>query len=179
MSTVSDKYYLEALNGLAALIHDRNVRLGFYGGLERPFDGMMMNVVTEAAEAQEEWRNGRGFNEYYWTIKDPDDMYGDDDRPLFKMDDGKLWIRNYEYDFSGGAQPDSVPPWLEMTPERLRNMPNLIGRLKPEGIPSELADILIRVLDVAAYHQMDIARAVADKMAYNETRPMRHGGKRS
>lgn len=50
---------------------------------------------------------------------------------------------------------------------------------KPEGIPIELADVIIRVLDICAHHEIDIDHAVALKMAYNRTRTYRNGGKRS
>lgn len=48
---------------------------------------------------------------------------------------------------------------------------------KPDGVPIELADIIIRVLDLAAYYNMDIERAIEVKMKYNASRPYRHGGK--
>jgi hypothetical protein len=48
----------------------------------------------------------------------------------------------------------------------------------PEGIPIEFADIIIRVLDACAALGIDIDKAMAVKMAYNQTRPMLHGGKR-
>ena len=51
--------------------------------------------------------------------------------------------------------------------------PGLPG--KPEGIPSEFADIIIRVLDACAYYNIDIERAVREKMAFNKTRPHKHG----
>lgn len=51
------------------------------------------------------------------------------------------------------------------------------GSLKPEGVPSELADIIIRVLDISAYHGIDIGVAVREKIEYNKTRSFRHGGK--
>lgn len=51
--------------------------------------------------------------------------------------------------------------------------------LKPEGVPIELADVIIRILDYAGYTGMDIDSAVERKMAYNATRPHRHGGKRA
>lgn len=49
---------------------------------------------------------------------------------------------------------------------------------KPEGIPSELADLIIRALDMCDYYGIDIDAAVEEKIRYNELRPMRHGGKR-
>lgn len=50
---------------------------------------------------------------------------------------------------------------------------------KPEGIPSELADIVIRVADMCGYYGIDLAEAIETKMAYNAGRSYRHGGKRS
>ena len=53
------------------------------------------------------------------------------------------------------------------------------GGVKPEGVPIELADVIIRVLDVCAAYGIDIDAAMETKMAFNKTRPMRHGGKRT
>lgn len=50
--------------------------------------------------------------------------------------------------------------------------------LKPEGFASELADVLIRCGDLAGALGIDLEAAVKQKMAYNATRPHRHGGKR-
>lgn len=50
--------------------------------------------------------------------------------------------------------------------------------LKPEGLPSELADILIRTLDLAHGLGIDIEKAVQEKMTYNKGRPKLHGGKK-
>ena len=52
------------------------------------------------------------------------------------------------------------------------------GTKKPCGIPSELADIIIRTLHVAAKFGVDIEAALKEKMSYNKTRPYRHGGKK-
>ncbi len=48
---------------------------------------------------------------------------------------------------------------------------------KPEGFASELADIVIRVFDLAGGLGIDIAEVIRLKMAFNETRPHKHGGK--
>jgi NTP pyrophosphatase (non-canonical NTP hydrolase) len=39
------------------------------------------------------------------------------------------------------------------------------------GVEVELADALIRILDIGAALGMDLGSAVAEKMAYNQTRP--------
>lgn len=50
---------------------------------------------------------------------------------------------------------------------------------KPEGIASELADCIIRVLDICGKYDIDIERAVEVKHAYNKTRAYKHGGKQA
>lgn len=50
---------------------------------------------------------------------------------------------------------------------------------KPEGVPSELADCIIRILDYCEHVGIDIDEAIQIKMKYNESRPYRHGGKRA
>jgi len=48
---------------------------------------------------------------------------------------------------------------------------------KPEGVPVEIADVLIRIFDFCGYHDIDIEQVTLDKMEYNGMRPYRHGGK--
>jgi NTP pyrophosphatase (non-canonical NTP hydrolase) len=48
---------------------------------------------------------------------------------------------------------------------------------KPEGVPSEIADIIIRAFDFAQEAGIDLATVIEEKLAYNATRTLRHGGK--
>lgn len=48
---------------------------------------------------------------------------------------------------------------------------------KPEGVPIELADAVIRIFDFAEEFDFDLATAIAIKMAFNSDRPAMHGGK--
>lgn len=51
---------------------------------------------------------------------------------------------------------------------------------KPEGLLSELADVVIRVGHFVDLHGQtdEFMRVLIEKMAYNESRPYRHGNKR-
>jgi NTP pyrophosphatase (non-canonical NTP hydrolase) len=49
---------------------------------------------------------------------------------------------------------------------------------KPEGIPVELVDVMIRIFDLAGQYNIDLDEAYKVKTEYNKTRPHRHGGKK-
>jgi NTP pyrophosphatase (non-canonical NTP hydrolase) len=53
----------------------------------------------------------------------------------------------------------------------------LRGDGKPEGVPAELADVVIRVCDLAGHLGIDLEAEIRRKSDFNETRPHRHGGK--
>lgn len=48
---------------------------------------------------------------------------------------------------------------------------------KPEGVPIELADAVIRICQSAQARGIPLARALREKLVFNRTRPVRHGGK--
>lgn len=48
---------------------------------------------------------------------------------------------------------------------------------KPEGVGSEFADVLVRLLDVADIYGIDLDAEFERKIAYNRTRPYQHGGR--
>lgn len=48
---------------------------------------------------------------------------------------------------------------------------------KPEGIPIELADCVIRIFDMCGQYGIDLEEALKIKIEFNKSRPVRHGGK--
>lgn len=49
---------------------------------------------------------------------------------------------------------------------------------KPEGIPSELADTVIRIMDMCGYYGIDLEAMMVEKAEFNKSRSYRHGGKK-
>lgn len=110
--------------------------------------------------------------ECYETAKEKgwwDDAPGPDDRGFHDMVAGKLML---------------IVSEAAEALEDLRDPKKRVGDLlmyttgKPYGFPSELADIVIRVFDLAGYLGIDLDEAIRLKMAHNRTREFRHGGKR-
>jgi NTP pyrophosphatase (non-canonical NTP hydrolase) len=114
-------------------IHDYAKNAGWWDKT-RPFGDLIALCHTELSEAYEEYRNGHGVNERYYT-------------------------GSFRTDNEGKMTPDSV----------------VSG--KPEGIPSELADVMIRILDMAEAFGINLQEVMLEKHEYNKTRGYRHGGK--
>lgn len=49
------------------------------------------------------------------------------------------------------------------------------GTEKPEGIAVEMINCIIRILDWCAHEGVDVDAVLAEKHAYNRTRPYKHG----
>ena len=50
-------------------------------------------------------------------------------------------------------------------------------RNKHEGIPVELADCILRILDYCGKENIDIEQVLLQKHKFNKNRPYKHGGK--
>lgn len=75
--------------------------------------------------------------------------------------------------FRDGGIEDQTAPDLRQPGD-----PEGEGPPKPEGVGSEAADVLIRLLDTCQRHGLDLFAEWRRKMDYNKTRPARHGNKR-
>lgn len=90
-----------------------------------------------------------------------------------------------EHGFKDASVPEDIALMHSELSEALEDYrnglsPNLLEYdqyVKPVGIPSEMADVIIRVLHFCGKHKIDIEYAVKVKMQYNESRPYKHGNK--
>lgn len=138
---------------IAALIeeaHATAVDKGWYDQ-SRTLPELIALAHSELSEALEEHKDGRDYDEVYWKISELADT-----------------------SYAGGEFSDNSFQKLD---EKLRTRMLASGDAKPEGIPIELADLLIRVADMCGHYKIDLERALRLKMSFNETRPQRHGGK--
>ena len=164
-----------SLNELAAEVHGIAVSKGFWDlkkcgngtcYAETPRDPLaaLMLVVTEVTEAAEEVRKGNLWPAYSYkstpesrhALEGFDIQYNPDG-------DGKTYIVSR---FSGNRTEATHDFWIQTG-----------HAARPIGLPSELADIIIRTLDAAAAWGIDIEAAVREKIVYNAQREHMHGKK--
>lgn len=105
-------------------------------------------IMSEGAEALEDLRNGRPVNQNYYTHEGVE-------------------VQKLPIGYKGAdmwTQLDRAASWElgTITP-------------KPEGVPSEIADIVIRCLDFADEAGFSLIDAILEKLEYNETRSRLHG----
>lgn len=135
---------VQGLNELAGDLHKVSSEHGFWEGKEVTVNGAgigvwterelpeaLMLIVSEAAEALEEYRDGHAPAKTYYRYPNRE-------------------VRTVARDEEGN--------WG-----------------KPEGVPSEIADIIIRALDVCGRYGIDIERAMKEKIEYNRSRAHKHG----
>lgn len=79
----------------------------------------------------------------------------------------------------GWYEPEpTVPELLCMIHSEVSEVVDAYRNGRDNEIGEELADIILRTLDLSAHLEIDIHSAVLNKLEYNKTRPYRHGGKK-
>ena len=101
----------------------------------RTFFGELALMHSELSEALEEYRNHKGLTEIYFKHKDVD-----------------------VYTSPSGVDGGTVEEWLA-APVTLQ------AKLKPEGIPIELADTIIRIAQFCGTQDIHLAGAIQDMRA--------------
>jgi hypothetical protein len=144
-----------ALNEIAEEVHANSVQHGWWGDLS--------DYDTKSGRLNPEWRailhKARSFGDIIALI------HSEASEALEEYRNGHDPTETYWLHRNGATvgNPKDFPP----------------GWTKPEGVPIEFADIIIRVLDACAAYGIDISEVMRIKMEYNKTRPFKHGGKRS
>jgi len=75
-------------------------------------------------------------------------------------------------EYRKGYKPNTVYYTQVLSPEMKKVV------FKPEGVASELADVIIRVLDTCEQFDIPLEEAIKWKHEYNKTRSYRHGNKK-
>lgn len=156
VETVADRCFTEAENLGWHKSWDAVLKRAMRGEAEEGdvlnwVNSKMLLIVGEICEAQEELRNGRDLKAVY-----------------YRDVNGRLGEVNKEYD--------------EQVWEVVEGCPEPLPTLKPEGWLVEMADALIRLNDlvgtVAGQEGVFFGPIVAEKLQYNATRGIMHGGKK-
>lgn len=95
-----------------------------------------------------------------------------------------IYRTSKEHGFHGNDLVDNIPTKLmlivsEIAEAMEAHRTNAMSDKLPmySGIVEELADAVIRIMDLGAMLQLDIGDAVVAKHEYNKNRPFLHGGK--
>lgn len=154
-----------SLNELAQAIHDNAEARGFWVA-DRNMGEMLMLAVSELSEALEEHRDGKPSE--YVPLHAPGCPVAD-----YRLYQKPVDIRAHHDDRMHGlcshAEPRGNCDVAYRDPACTRD------DCKPEGVAVEIVDCIIRCLDILHSLDVDIDAVVARKMAYNATRPYKHG----
>jgi hypothetical protein len=166
------------MNHARNVVHQTAVEHGFWGSdggggalAPRSFGDLIALVHTEVSEAYTEWRHGHALDEIHYTYTAAQPGQQATARSLR----GKTYVYVGHEEWTTEDPMDSSD-WVELAPETAAR---LGYDCEPEGVPIELADIILRVLDIAGGKGIDIEGALRIKAAYNAHRPFLHGGKRT
>jgi hypothetical protein len=164
------------INGLAALANKTAHEKGWWQS-SRSFGEVIALIHSEASEALEEWRDGHAVDERYYTVAKYRPAPETFPRIKEGFEDTLKLEELYDYASSFDRRGDGATVMPDEIPEAVARDLVLLGFLKPEGVPAELADIFIRVGDATDQYGIDLMEEVRLKSAYNSTRPFKHGGK--
>lgn len=158
------------IRNLSEGIYLNNVDKGWRGPRlpQRSPAELFMLLVTEVAEGFEAIRDRLPTRAFEYSRENLCDR-GDGTIEYQPYD----WYENQCDIFSWSAMEDKFIAFSESMEDVRGN--TVLG--KPIGLASELADVLIRLLDMANEMGIDLGEATLLKHRFNRTRPHRHGGK--
>lgn len=162
---------MKTLKEMQAEVYEVNVDNGWYDSARSFGDGMAL-LHSEVSEAFEAYRD-RGVEDWVALHYGAGQSFTREAlEVLARFGVGsaeEVWLYS-----SNDIRPSIDPP---LSPdEKMALAVDGVG--KPEGVGSEFADILIRLLDECQRQGIDLTWEYERKIAFNKTRGHRHGGKR-
>lgn len=139
-----------------------------------------MLIVSEAAEAHDEIRNGHAPDETYYPTKLGTGGWQDGQQMIAWCDTcgWGISINQVKPALKSGARtPEGIALDHQQSLDRESHTVQWAKAHKPEGVPSEVADIVIRAFDYAYLAGFSLADIIKEKMDYNATRAFMHGKK--
>ena len=134
---------------------------------ENEFDSTLDDIETESPE----------------TIKSKEDLFINlwrwAEKRIYRTNRLKKWITRKAKGRTNGELIALIHSELSECLEALRH-DNPESKKTPEVslAEEELADVIIRLMDLAYARNWNVAKALFLKMEYNKNRPIRHGGKK-
>jgi len=190
------------ISEIQKLAHAQAVKSGWWEG-DPDIDEKIVLIHSELSEALEEYRNPeRDIRQIYYSVgeRDKGKMCNYDTicnalpthKPCgFGVEIADALLRTLDVmEYLGTTYitgcthklypeldwPPYIPIRIKLLHESVSRCPTMVPYLKYDlGKYSELCDC---ILYVAGDSRIDLERCITEKMAYNATRPHRHGGKR-
>lgn len=148
----------KTMSALQEDIHQISVSKGFYENPRRIGEQIAL-MHSELSEALEEHRDGVDLAEVYYSESVNNEVLS----KLGKLSINQDVFQETHYQLNGHDVPKAT-----------LDEHGVFNR-KPEGFAVELADCVIRILDTCEFLGIDLQPVIEEKMAYNATRPHKHG----
>jgi len=138
-----------------------------------------MTTINEYAKQIGEWGKRKGWDMSKARAKGErrrDFVLGKLMLVVTEVSEAAECVRDDDFDMRGG-KPFRRKAYFERTRTRAPRYGHVEGITKPEGMITELADAVIRIMHLCDAMRLDLDAAIATKMAFNETRKHKHGRK--
>lgn len=128
------------------------------------FARRLLLTVSEVIEAFEEHRKGHGLTKIYHVMHSPKEFTGPP-HDVTRLPSGGVKVYLGDNIIPRFLTNQEYEDWLLATG----------WTRKPEGVPIELADAVIRLGNLAESLGIDLGAAIEEKMQFNKTREYKHG----
>lgn len=176
MYDINDKSYLERLQNLSEEAHRIAVEKGWWES-DRDLDTITLLMQSELFEAFEDYRNNRGLTEIWFEDDKPCGIPTELADYVIRVLDS---LASLGVDLVEGDTVDKAVPFETVLVEAVLGV-SFARMLRIESTEKyvELLLLTVRTLFcMCERNGIDLWSAIDQKMAYNRTRPHRHGGKR-